>query len=161
MNDDVTKVGKVSNFVTDDGKDLDERYLGINAKAKSAESADSVGSIDISKVTGFDVPRVYGSRVDLNVIVDRNTTKTWEAPSSGLLAIHGFEYNEEGLCKLNETNIGRVASVDDNGSISNPNSGYFPVQKDDVFSVKADYRGNRFIASFYPLQLIKEVTENE
>lgn len=30
-----------SGYVTSDGKDLDERYLGINDKAKSAETADT------------------------------------------------------------------------------------------------------------------------
>lgn len=154
MTNDVTKVGKVSNFVTDDGKDLDERYLGINAKAKSAETADSVGSIDISKVTGFDVPRVSGSRVDLNVIVNTNQTKTWAAPASGLLALHGVEHIDN-LCKLNDTNITRVAICDENGVTSNPNTGYFPVQKGDVLTLKSEYSSNRFIASFYPLQLIK------
>lgn len=33
-----------SNYVTSDGKDLDSRYLGINAKATSAGYADSAGS---------------------------------------------------------------------------------------------------------------------
>ena len=31
-----------SGFVTNDGKDLDSRYLGINAKAVSAKTADNV-----------------------------------------------------------------------------------------------------------------------
>lgn len=31
-----------SGFVTNDGKDLDSRYLGINAKAASAKTADNV-----------------------------------------------------------------------------------------------------------------------
>ena len=34
-----------SGYVTSDGKDLDSRYLGINAKAKSASTADSAGRV--------------------------------------------------------------------------------------------------------------------
>lgn len=45
MADDVTQVrGGVSGFVTDDGKDLDERYLGINAKASLADGLSQEGA---------------------------------------------------------------------------------------------------------------------
>ena len=33
-----------SGFITNDGKDLDSRYLGINAKAASAKTADNVAN---------------------------------------------------------------------------------------------------------------------
>ena len=135
--------------------ELDSRYLGIDAKAKSAETADSVESIDISKVTGFNIPRVYGSRVDINLRLNSNQTKTWTSPASGLLAIHGNEYSGK-QCTINGTELISVGSIDrETSSISDSNSGYFPMQKDDVIKIIADYRGNSFKASFYPLQLIK------
>ena len=34
-----------SGYVTSDGKDLDSRYLGISAKAASAKTADSAGTL--------------------------------------------------------------------------------------------------------------------
>lgn len=41
-----------SKYVTDDGLDLDSRYLGINDKAKSAETADKVTGLIYSEITG-------------------------------------------------------------------------------------------------------------
>lgn len=41
-----------SKYVTDDGLDLDSRYLGINAKAKSAETADLANAINGSAILG-------------------------------------------------------------------------------------------------------------
>lgn len=35
-----------SGYITSDGKDLDQRYLGIDAKAKSAEIADVATSVE-------------------------------------------------------------------------------------------------------------------
>lgn len=43
-----------SKYVTDDGLDLDSRYLGINAKAKSAETADSVNGEGVFNKLGLD-----------------------------------------------------------------------------------------------------------
>ena len=136
-------------------------FLGREEKAVSAGTADSVGSIDISKVTGVDVPRVYGTRVDINFVVHHSSTRTWEAPSSGLLAIHGVTFGGE-QCKLNNTSITRVSYYNtDSSTIEDSNSSYFPVQKGDVVTVIAKNSRNGFLASLYPLQLIKEVTENE
>lgn len=41
-----------SKYVTDDGLDLDSRYLGINAKAKSAETADFASTVNSEAVVG-------------------------------------------------------------------------------------------------------------
>lgn len=62
-----------SKYVTDDGLDLDSRYLGINAKAKSAETADLANGItNLSKIS------VSSSTL---VIISSNT---FTAPSDGL-----------------------------------------------------------------------------
>lgn len=85
MNDDVTKVGKVSNFVTDDGKDLDERYLGINAKAKSAETVDSVSWDTVTGVTRLQPD--WGSAVTFSL------NPSWTAPSDGLVIACNSSYS--------------------------------------------------------------------
>ena len=79
MADDVTQVrGGVSGFVTDDGKDLDERYLGINAKAKSAESADSLGDW-----INAEYPSYIGDVVSVS-------GKSWVAPKSGVFSLSSY-----------------------------------------------------------------------
>jgi hypothetical protein len=79
MADDVTQVGGgVSGFVTDDGKDLDERYLGINAKAKSAESADSLGNW-----VNAEYPSYIGDAVNVS-------GKSWVAPKSGVFSLSSY-----------------------------------------------------------------------
>lgn len=42
-----------SGYITSDDKDLDERYLAINGKAKSAKMADKVSDLIYNKITGF------------------------------------------------------------------------------------------------------------
>ena len=80
-----------SKYVTDDGLDLDSRYLGINAKAKSAESADiateaeTVKSVEWSSISDAPVlwPKFnYGAVISTNIQYNR---KTWTAPSDGFI----------------------------------------------------------------------------
>lgn len=75
-----------SGYVTSDGKDLDARYLGINAKAKSATTADSVAW---GSVTGK--PSIFTSANALRtgtVITLGDTYFTgYTAPSNGVLYI--------------------------------------------------------------------------
>ena len=79
MADGVTQVTEgVSGFVTDDGKDLDERYLGINAKAKSAESADSLGDW-----INAEYPSYIGD------VVSASGT-SWVAPKSGVFQLSSY-----------------------------------------------------------------------
>lgn len=82
MADDVTQVrGGVSGFVTDDGKDLDERYLGINAKAKSAESADSLGDW---------INAEYPSYIGDVIGVSGRLGTPWVAPKSGVFKLSSY-----------------------------------------------------------------------
>lgn len=82
MADDLTLVrGGVSGFVTDDGKDLDERYLGINAKAKSAESADSLGDW---------INAEYPSYIGDVVSVSGRSGTPWVAPKSGMFNLVSY-----------------------------------------------------------------------
>ena len=47
-----------SGYITSDGKDLDQRYLGIDAKAKSAEVADTASSVSWSGISGKPMVRL-------------------------------------------------------------------------------------------------------
>ena len=70
---------------------MDERYLGINAKAKSAESADiateaeTAKSVEWSSISDAPVlwPKFnYGAVISTNIQYNR---KTWTAPSDGFI----------------------------------------------------------------------------
>lgn len=65
-----------SGFVTNDGKDLDSRYLGINAKAASAKTADNVtnkGSAKRGSVVYFTASRASPYTAAANgVVAGRN-----------------------------------------------------------------------------------------
>lgn len=71
-----------SGYVTSDGKDLDQRYLGIDAKAKSAETADVaqkvnslIGATPILSTTQAPVTVSVGSK---------KSSASWTAPDYGL-----------------------------------------------------------------------------
>lgn len=75
-----------SKYVTDDGLDLDSRYLGINAKAKSAETADKANSVDWESIQSRPTlwPKFnYAGLVNVYII---RPNKTWVAPSDGFIA---------------------------------------------------------------------------
>lgn len=64
-----------SSIVTADGKDLDSRYLGINAKAKSATTADTAGSANYANSAGSS---------SISVVTLSVTTWKENNPSTGL-----------------------------------------------------------------------------
>ena len=131
-------------------------FLGREEKAVSALTADSVGSIDISKVTGVDVPSVYGSRIDVSLSAAKDQTTTWEAPSSGLFVIYSLRYG----CALNGCRIEHIGYSGDDPS--DDDTAYYPIRKGDVVVLNGgSHYANSLNAFIYPLQLIKEVTENE
>lgn len=70
-----------TNIVTSDGKDLDSRYLGINAKAASAGYADSAGSA--TNVTNKGSIVRNGNPV-FATLWGQNS-RAWTAPSNGIL----------------------------------------------------------------------------
>ena len=65
--------------MTDDGKDLDERYLGINAKAKSAETADSVDGTSVSAVVAV------AEATQLAIDSTGGGSHTYTVPERGIL----------------------------------------------------------------------------
>lgn len=69
-----------SKYVTDDGLDLDSRYLGINAKAKSAETADTATSVEWEGVNN--VP-TFWPKINFSNPVSFSS-KNWTVPSNGL-----------------------------------------------------------------------------
>ena len=139
--------------------ELDSIYLGINAKAKSAVIADSVESIDFSKVVGIDVPSVYGTRIDVSLTAYRDETKTWEAPTSGLFAIYSLSFDGD-ECTLNGCPISFIG--DDADDPVDRDTGYFPIQKGDIVVLKGASRHANLLKAFiYPLRFTKEITKNE
>lgn len=80
-----------TNIVTSDGKDLDSRYLGINAKAASARYADSAGSA--TNVTNKGSIVRNGNPVF--VTLWGANSRAWSAPSNGILhCAKGFTFGK-------------------------------------------------------------------
>ena len=67
-----------SNYKTNDCKDLDERYLGINAKAKSASTADSVSYTNVS---GRPSGMQFGGKYSYDSGQNKNMSLSWSAPN--------------------------------------------------------------------------------
>ena len=87
-----------SKYVTDDGLDLDSRYLGINAKAKSAETADTadtVKSIDTQAVVDG-IGLVGGSRVNINIGMTATKQLTFTAAQTGIATLDIYNSNTQG-----------------------------------------------------------------
>lgn len=85
-----------SGFVTNDGKDLDSRYLGINAKAASASKADSATTATTAtNVTNKGRVVRNGSAIKGNINGNIDTTY-WTATSDGIV------YSDEGRISVNK-----------------------------------------------------------
>ena len=76
-----------SGYVTSDGKDLDSRYLGITAKAASAETADSVSGSSVSKVAGIAEANSVSINVSNKNAGGTTSTATYTVPKRGLVQI--------------------------------------------------------------------------
>ena len=76
-----------SGYITSDGKDLDQRYLGIDAKAKSAEMADVAKKAEeaIGLVNNRYISKVLAVLVDISP--SAGSSKTWSAPSDGIISM--------------------------------------------------------------------------
>ena len=76
-----------SGFQTSDGVDLDSRYLGINAKAKSAATADTATTATRANTL---VNNRFSSKqvvVVVDLTANPGQTRTWTAPSDGIFCI--------------------------------------------------------------------------
>lgn len=92
MADDVTQVGGgVSGFVTDDGKDLSEVFLGREEKAVSAGTADSASSAETVSVTAFKFPVLASPSVEVQL-----KATTWTAPSDGIFLVNSISWQKYG-----------------------------------------------------------------
>lgn len=124
--------------MTDDGKDLDERYLGINAKAKSAETVDSV---KFSVISG--IPE---TKFDYSSLINFTATQTpWVSPSKG------FVFDMCGNDKYETSEylvIDGITMIDrDISSTDTQRRFWFPVNKGTL--IKAAYTGGS--GKFIPL----------
>lgn len=72
-----------SGYVTSDGKDLDARYLGINAKASSAKTADTATTATTATNVSKTVKRV-GDFVTVSYTLKRGDKRSYSMPFSGL-----------------------------------------------------------------------------
>ena len=75
-----------SGFLTNDGKDLDSRYLGINAKAASAKTADTATTATTAtNVTNKGTLRRNGAVVYAQL----TSNGTYSVPANGVIAAVG------------------------------------------------------------------------
>lgn len=103
-----------SGFVTNDGKDLDSRYLGINAKAASAKTADTATkattattATTATNVTNKGAVSRTGSLVHISI----KANGSYSCPAAGVVAMNGatgyFEINGSpvvaGFCNAGDT----------------------------------------------------------
>lgn len=102
-----------SGYVTSDGKDLDARYLGINAKANSANTADTATTAtNVSKT----VKRV-GDFVTVKYTLNKNEKRSYSMPFSGLcyasgVPLHiGASFNKMDLSSPVFLNNGDVITI--------------------------------------------------
>ena len=152
--------------MTSDGQDLDARYLGINDKAKAAESADKASSVDISGIVGMSLPKL--ASVPVQIALSFNTaTKTWEAPSEGFLILANVCGNASGTINANRyVTLNGVGIPGINGAKSDDNPlttcPYFvPVKPADqvkVYSKSAVYGG--YLNGWFIPCTYNEETEN-
>ena len=88
-----------SGYITSDGKDLDERYLGIDTPAKLAERATVADSV--STLAGT-TPVVSTAQMPVSVSAySSNASNSWTAPSHGVLfatlTCYGYINNIAGI----------------------------------------------------------------
>lgn len=129
-----------SGYITSDGKDLDQRYLGIDAKAKSAEVADVATEAqgiaegaDISSSVALTALR----RVNISVTVGNGWSKegTYTFPATGLFKlITGTSQNQgsstqSSYVRLNGVDLFSSSNVD--SLLQNIKSPVFNVKKND------------------------------
>ena len=79
-----------SGFQTSDGNDLDNRYLGINAKAASAGYADSCGNANYANSAGTANNLSGGfSRIAFGSAINISARNTYTAPKNGIAVVKG------------------------------------------------------------------------
>ena len=102
-----------SGYVTSDGKDLDTRYLGINDKAKSAETADSASSMAVALNIK---PLPY---ITLSKTVGPHATYQWPITCYGLVVSGARSLTVDGL---NMYNTGETVFVTPTSVVTSYNS---------------------------------------
>ena len=141
--------------------ELDSIYLGINAKAKSAVTADIATKVAISGIIGSRKVSLNGSLVQVSLI-SSGDLKTWTVPSDGVLHTTYLASDATDYVKHNDVLLPSYhTNINEENEIDRP-ALPIPVYKDDTFTVKG--RTTRHKAAlegwFFPYKTI-EVTENE
>lgn len=86
-----------SGYVTSDGKDLDARYLGINAKASSAKTADTATTATTATNVSKTVKRV-GDFVTVQYTLNKGEKRSYSMPFSGLCHASGVVSRTSASC---------------------------------------------------------------
>lgn len=140
-----------SGFQTSDGVDLDSRYLGINAKAKSAATADTATTATRADTL---VNNRYASKVAVvivNLSPEAYSSKTWSAPSDGIFSILSVN-SPTGSTQNTATVLGVTYGFGSSTSIGTLQGGVFVFKKGD--SITTNRPGDvtfSFSAKFIPL----------
>lgn len=150
-----------SGYITSDGKDLDQRYLGIDAKAKSAETADIATSAQtVTSLVGVTpVISVPQQPVMINTIGGGGTKKSWEAPSNGLLVgtVQCYGANPKAYIKLRGEYVLQTDEL-------YPLHVYWALKKGDIIETTAWRSGTSYqygiSANFFPWDFL-EASEEE
>ena len=151
-----------SGYITSDGKDLDQRYLGIDAKAKSAEMADVATSAQTvtSLVGATPVISIPQLPVEVNNRSGSPLNKSWEAPSNGLLVgtiqCYGWSSSSKAYIKLRGEYVVQTPSSEYYIQV------YWALKKGDIIETSTWRSGyeHGISAKFFPWDFL-EVSEEE
>ena len=138
--------------------ELDSIYLGINAKAKSAITADTVESVELANVVGLSVPYISGNYVSFSITAsNKGQTVTWTAPFDGLCILNEFSSGD--YLKINGFSTPSMGN-DENGCAA-----IFYLRKGDTLATK---RGTSMASSpstlsgaIFPVSYLSEVNNEE
>ena len=143
-------------YVTSDGKDLSEVFLGKLEKATSAaiaDSASSADSVNASGIVGLSVPSISGTYVSVSLTAPRDSSATWTAPSDGLFIASSGDTSVE----INGFSMPKCFNyIDDTES----GSAFFPICKGEIVKIYGASRGSRAVnGSFVPCTYKTEVND--
>lgn len=138
-----------SGYITSNGKDLDERYLGIDGKAKSAETADVAQTTEkVVTLNGNTPPISTVQKVTVNNSGAGN--RTWTAPSDGIF--YGSAQCYSGGTFLAYIRVRGVEAFKDNDTGPHSYSFNFCLKKGDTIETtvwRSDYKSS-ITGEFYP-----------
>ena len=147
-----------SSIVTADGKDLDSRYLGINATAKAASSApwSGISGKPALLTPGVQLYTTQGG-ITIDVTCGKGGTATWTAPCNVILAnCNGALYastNPNGNAVIR---FGPYTALSHSGSGTSGDSASvstFPLKKGETVVCSFQYGSSRIYGYAQPINI--------